>query len=242
MKPNVRVVPITQLLLDDKNANKGTRRGRELLEESLGKYGAGRSVLVDREGRIIAGNKTVETARAAGMKNIAVIETDGETLVAVQRRDVALNSKKGRELAIADNRVAEIGLEWNPDVELRGILGEKPLEAPAPKLDKAAELQRKWRTKRYQQKPASDDSLSCLENPRPEGAESSLTENVTSPFPAEPRQNDTGVLHDAANLRKWRVNSQTPMVTGSLRSLLDFLVCGRRYPRNVELREFEVTA
>jgi hypothetical protein len=39
----------------------------------------------------------------------------------------------------------------------------------------------------YQQKPASDDSLSCLENPRPEGAESSLTDNVTSPFPAEPR-------------------------------------------------------
>jgi hypothetical protein len=39
----------------------------------------------------------------------------------------------------------------------------------------------------YQQKPASDDSLSCLENPRPEGAESSLTENVASPFPAEPR-------------------------------------------------------
>ena len=38
-----------------------------------------------------------------------------------------------------------------------------------------------------QQKPASDDSLSCLENPRPEGAESSLTDYVTSPFPAEPR-------------------------------------------------------
>ena len=41
----------------------------------------------------------------------------------------------------------------------------------------------------YQQKLASDDRLSCLENPRPEGAESSLTENVTSPFQAEPAQN-----------------------------------------------------
>ena len=39
----------------------------------------------------------------------------------------------------------------------------------------------------YLQRPASDDSLSCLENPRPEGAESSLTDNVTSPFSAEPR-------------------------------------------------------
>ncbi len=36
------------------------------------------------------------------------------------------------------------------------------------------------------QKQASDDRSSCLENPRPEGAETSLTENVTSPFQAEP--------------------------------------------------------
>ena len=38
------------------------------------------------------------------------------------------------------------------------------------------------------QKQASDDRSICLENPRPEGAESSLTENVTSPFQAEPAQ------------------------------------------------------
>ncbi len=38
------------------------------------------------------------------------------------------------------------------------------------------------------QTQASDDRSSCLENPRPEGAESSLTENVASPFQAEPAQ------------------------------------------------------
>jgi hypothetical protein len=32
----------------------------------------------------------------------------------------------------------------------------------------------------------SDDRLPCLKNPRPVGAESSLTENVTSPFQTEP--------------------------------------------------------
>src|SRR5438445_6827366 len=36
--------------------------------------------------------------------------------------------------------------------------------------------------------PASDDSLPCLKNPRPEGAESSLTESASSPFQAEPAQ------------------------------------------------------
>lgn len=79
--PKVCVVPIAQLVLDDKNANKGSKRGRELLGESLQKYGAGRSVVVDRRSRVIAGNKTLEAAVAAGMKSIAVIETDGTSLV-----------------------------------------------------------------------------------------------------------------------------------------------------------------
>ena len=36
-------------------------------------------------------------------------------------------------------------------------------------------------------KQSLDDRSLCLENPRPEGAESTLTENVASPFHAEPR-------------------------------------------------------
>src|ERR1700730_10122459 len=34
---------------------------------------------------------------------------------------------------------------------------------------------------------SSDDRPPCLENPRPEGAESTLTENASSPFHAEPK-------------------------------------------------------
>jgi hypothetical protein len=34
---------------------------------------------------------------------------------------------------------------------------------------------------------SSDDRPPCLENPRPEGAESTLTENAPSPFHAEPK-------------------------------------------------------
>ncbi|MGC2422042.1 MAG: hypothetical protein WA405_10375 [Candidatus Acidiferrales bacterium] len=157
MKPKVRVVPITRLVLDGKNANKGTKRGRELLGESLEKYGAGRSVLVDRCDRVIAGNKTVEAARAAGMKSISVIETDGSSLVAIQRGDLDLKrDRKARELAIADNRVGELDLEWNPEVlasldvdltqfwnenELNALLKDfrsNELSAPEPKLDQAA--------------------------------------------------------------------------------------------------------
>jgi hypothetical protein len=38
------------------------------------------------------------------------------------------------------------------------------------------------------QNESSDDRPPCLENPRPEGAESTLTENAASPFHAEPEQ------------------------------------------------------
>jgi hypothetical protein len=58
----------------------------------------------------------------------------------------------------------------------------------------------------HKQRWASDDRLSCLENPRPERAESSLTENVTSPFQAEPLQPDSGEdqarLHAATQAAK----------------------------------------
>jgi len=45
--PRFRIVPVAELILDEKNANKGTKRGRELLEESLGKYGVARSLWID---------------------------------------------------------------------------------------------------------------------------------------------------------------------------------------------------
>jgi len=178
--PRVRIVPIAQLILDEANANKGTKRGRELLGESLEKYGAGRSVVVDRHDRVIAGNKTVEAAVAAGMKSIAVIETDGSSLVAVQRGDLDLmKDKKARELAIADNRVGELHLEWNPEVlasldvdlaqfwnenELNALLKDfrsNELSAPEPKLDQAAELHKKWNTDRGQIWEIGQHRLMC---------------------------------------------------------------------------------
>ena len=42
-------------------------------------------------------------------------------------------------------------------------------------------------------KKPSDDRPLCLENPRPEGAESTLTENAASPFHAEPKHTDMGI-------------------------------------------------
>jgi hypothetical protein len=106
---------LEDLTPDDVNANRHTERGEALLEKSLSKYGAGRSILVDKNGKVIAGNSTLQKAVEAGL-GITVVQEDGTRLVVVQRVDLDMDSDpRARELAIADNRVAEVSLDWNPE-------------------------------------------------------------------------------------------------------------------------------
>lgn len=106
---------IESLVPDNLNANKGTEYGQRLIEESLRKFGAGRSILIDKNNRIIAGNKTIENAVNAGLDNVIVVETDGNQLVAVKRRDIDLDSERGREMALADNATGKANLSWDED-------------------------------------------------------------------------------------------------------------------------------
>lgn len=106
---------LSDLTPDPVNANSGTERGVGMLEHSLRQYGAGRSILVDREGRVIAGNKTLERAEELGL-GIIVVQTRGDKLVVVQREDLDLLDEANadaRHLALADNRVAEVDLTWD---------------------------------------------------------------------------------------------------------------------------------
>jgi len=114
---------IDQLIPDNMNANKGTMFGRTLIEKSLKDLGAGRSVLLDKNNRIIAGNKTIENAAAIGLENVIIVETTGDQIVAVKRTDIDLDSEKGRALAIADNATSKANLEWDKDV-IAGIKEE----------------------------------------------------------------------------------------------------------------------
>ena len=133
-----------ELHIDPRNANLGTERGRALLETSLRQYGAGRAVLADRDGVLIAGNKTFEVAQRLGIPT-RVVETDGGELVVVRRHDLQLSSDpRAQALAIADNRVGELDLAWDPEIlaalkadgveldtfwtdeEFAALLGEQP--------------------------------------------------------------------------------------------------------------------
>jgi 16S rRNA G966 N2-methylase RsmD len=119
---------ISELSQDRRNANKGTKRGHKAVEDSLSLYGSGRSILIDRNGQIIAGNKTAANAAAAGIDEVIIVPSDGTKIIAVQRTDLDLNDPKAKALAIADNRAAQLGLEWDPDVlaEMASELDLKP--------------------------------------------------------------------------------------------------------------------
>ena len=107
---------LSDLRPDPNNSNRGTDRGRAALERSLREYGAGRAVLIDRHGRIIAGNKTVNEAKRLNIP-LRVVKTDGAHLIAVQREDLDLaTDPRAKALAIADNRVGELDLEWDLDM------------------------------------------------------------------------------------------------------------------------------
>lgn len=107
---------IENLIPDDKNFNKGTQFGEHLMDESLRKFGIGRSILIDKNNRIIAGNKTAEKAADIGFDNVIIVETDGNSLVAVKRKDIDLDSAKGRELALADNATSKENLCFDTDL------------------------------------------------------------------------------------------------------------------------------
>ena len=115
-----KIINIEELTQDAHNFNKGTEQGQALVERSFKELGAGRSILLDKHGNIIAGNKSQKAAMAAGITRVRVIETTGDELVAVKRTDVDIDSKKGRELALADNLTTQVNLSWD-EAELQQV-------------------------------------------------------------------------------------------------------------------------
>ena len=111
---------IKDLKSDHKNARRRTDRSAELIKESLQRYGSARSIVIDEDNRILAGNGTIEGAKEAGIDRIRVIETDGDEVIAVRRTGLTEEQKVG--LALADNRASDLS-EW--DQEMLNRFGEQ---------------------------------------------------------------------------------------------------------------------
>src|ERR1035437_7766038 len=100
---------IGDLTPDHRNARKHTERNIGMIEKSLEKFGAARSIVVDETGRILAGNGLIEAAANIGIERVKTVEADGNEIIAVVRRGLTEEQKLG--LAVADNRAAELA-DW----------------------------------------------------------------------------------------------------------------------------------
>jgi len=171
--PKVEVLPIEEgATTDPLNVNKHTQRGGGLLENSLRKRGAFRSIASAGKGVkvpvVMAGNFTLEKAVSAGFTEVVNVHVTGNQIVNVVRDDIAPNSPEAIALGLEDN---EIGKQsYNPDLDiLAAVMADPAMQAlkaedkmladivegmgmpketkdAEPQIDRAAELQEKWQT------------------------------------------------------------------------------------------------
>lgn len=95
-----------EIKLDAHNYRKHDERNLKLIKRSLKNLGAGRSILIDADGEIIAGNATFKTAQELGIP-VEVIKTDGTKVVALQRTDLHTQDRKRKEMALMDNTTSD---------------------------------------------------------------------------------------------------------------------------------------
>lgn len=95
-----------KIKFDRRNYRKHNDRNKELINKSLKECGAGRSIVIDNDNEIIAGNGIYEQAQKLGLKT-KVIETDGSELVVVKRTDLATDDAKRKQLAVMDNSTSD---------------------------------------------------------------------------------------------------------------------------------------
>lgn len=107
------ITHLKDLTPDPQNARAHNPRNIGMIERSLNEVGAARSIVVDEDGVILAGNGLVEAAAQAGIEKVQIVEVDGDTIVAVQRKGLTPEQKV--KLALFDNRTNELS-GWDSTV------------------------------------------------------------------------------------------------------------------------------
>jgi hypothetical protein len=109
----VRKTTLDEYEIDPDNVNAGTDEVRAIIGQSITKDGAGRSLLADATGRLIAGNQTKKAAIEDGVREVIEVTTKGEALIVHRREDLHPGDTEREHLMIADNLATEKGLSWN---------------------------------------------------------------------------------------------------------------------------------
>jgi len=117
---NSTLAELSELKSDHKNARRRTDQSRQLISHSINRYGMARSIVIDEDNRVLAGNGTVEGAKEQGVSKVRIIEAEGDEVIAVRRKGLSEDDKVG--LALADNRTSELSA-WDAEM-LHGLAKE----------------------------------------------------------------------------------------------------------------------
>ncbi len=107
-----RPTHIGHLTADPLNRRLHNPRNIGMVVDALHKVGAARSIVIDEDGTILAGNGTIEAAAEAGITKVLTVDADGETIIAVRR--TGLTPEQKRALSIYDNQTAALAT-WDLD-------------------------------------------------------------------------------------------------------------------------------
>lgn len=127
---------------DPNNFRIHNNHNRQLINKSLVECGAGRSILIDKENCVIAGNGVLEQSEKLGIP-VRIIETDGTELIAIKRTDLKTKDEKRKLLALVDNHTsdtsafdydlisgafgADIIKDWGIDIDFHDVEQEKDI-------------------------------------------------------------------------------------------------------------------
>ena len=98
------------LIQDAHNYRKHSETNKARIRKSIDEAGLGRSVVVDADGVLVAGNGVQQVID--GDTPVRVVETDGTELVVVKRTDLHTGDPRRKTLAFADNATSD-DVEWD---------------------------------------------------------------------------------------------------------------------------------
>jgi len=174
-----RISTIGDLIHDRSNPRKHNPRNIKVIVDSLHDVGFARSIVIDEDNNILAGNGVTEAAMLAGIEKVIEVEADGNTIIAVRRR--GLTDEQKQRLKYFDNLSGELA-DWDTEqlladmqagLDLSGMFREDELDAllaelqPEPvtdagaQVDKADELRQKWGVELGQMWQLGEHRLIC---------------------------------------------------------------------------------
>ncbi|MDH1602345.1 hypothetical protein [Empedobacter sp. GD03739] len=109
-----KIIKISNLKQDNKNFNKHTDAGMELLGNSIDKVGVIESFTVSLDDKIITGNARQEKMlEKFGDVEPILIETDGQRPIVIKRTDIKSDTKEFYEAALLANTVSKNNINFD---------------------------------------------------------------------------------------------------------------------------------